>query len=114
MPKRKILIFGIVIFLLLGAGFFLTNQFVLAQSLQTPDAPATQETTALADMTSSNFSLAWNVMGQGGGKISSAHFKVHSSIGQPAVGNMSSTSFKLHTGFWQNFIRKVFLPLVIR
>ncbi len=114
MLKRKFLLIGVAVFLLLGAVFFLTNQFVLAQALQTPDAKATEQAPLLADMSSANFSLAWNVVSQGGGVIGSPHYKVNSTIGQPTVGNGSSASFKLHTGFWQNLIRKVFLPLLTR
>ncbi len=114
MPKRKFLLFGATALLLLGAVFFLTNQFVLAQTLQTGQAPTADEAPQLGDMNSTNYSLAWNVIGQGGGKISSPHYKVNSTIGQPAVGNLSSPSFKLHTGFWQNFLYKLFLPLLTR
>lgn len=114
MSKRKSLIIGSLVLIFVGVVFLLTNQLVLAQALQSPDAKNTEKPTMLADMNSDNFSLQWNVVGQGGGITTSTNFKVHSTIGQPAVGNTTSTSFKLHTGFWQKFILKVFLPLLTR
>lgn len=114
MSKNKFLITGALVLLFISATLFLTNQLVLAQVLQSPDAKTIEKATLQAEMQSTNFSISWDVIGQGGGITNSTHFIVTGTIGQPATGNTSSTSFNTHAGFWQNFIRKIFLPLITR
>ncbi len=114
MSKQKFLIIGALVLLFISAILILTNQLVLAQALQSPDAKTTEKATFQAEMQSANFSISWDVIGQGGGVTDSTHFIVTGTIGQPATGNTSSTSFDTHAGFWQNFIRMVFLPLITR
>jgi len=65
-------------------------------------------------MSSDHFALNWNVAAAGGGVISSDHFRVHSTLGQPVVGNSSSASFAHHAGYWQEFIYRIFLPLLLK
>ena len=50
-------------------------------------------------MGSTNFDLSWNVMGGGGGALTSASYKMGSTIGQ-ITGLSTSTNYKLQAGFW--------------
>ena len=50
-------------------------------------------------MGSANFDLSWNVMGGGGGSLTSASYKMGSTIGQ-ITGLSTSTNYKLQAGFW--------------
>ncbi|RPI38809.1 MAG: hypothetical protein EHM53_07920 [Methanoregulaceae archaeon] len=55
-------------------------------------------TTASA-MGSTNFDLRWNVIGGGGGALSSASYKMGSTVGQ-ITGFSTSTNYQLQAGFW--------------
>jgi len=49
----------------------------------------------------SRFDLSWWVMNGGGGKMTSTHFLVYASIGQPAITNeLTSAHYRLISGFW--------------
>ncbi|RPI38648.1 MAG: hypothetical protein EHM53_08395, partial [Methanoregulaceae archaeon] len=50
-------------------------------------------------MGSTNFDLSWNVMGGGGGSVTSASYKMSSTVGQIA-GLSASTNYRLQAGFW--------------
>jgi PKD repeat protein len=50
-------------------------------------------------MGSLNFNLSWNVIGGGGGFLSSPSYSVGSTVGQIA-GFSTSTSYNLQSGFW--------------
>jgi PKD repeat protein len=50
-------------------------------------------------MGSLNFNLSWNVIGGGGGFLSSPSYILGSTVGQIA-GSFTSTSYKLQSGFW--------------
>jgi PKD repeat protein len=50
-------------------------------------------------MGSLNFDLSWNVIGGGGGSLSSPSYNMGSTVGQ-ITGFSSSTSYKLQSGFW--------------
>jgi PKD repeat protein len=50
-------------------------------------------------MGSTNFDLSWNVMGGGGGSLTSASYKIGSTVGQ-ITGLSTSTNYKLQAGFW--------------
>jgi PKD repeat protein len=54
---------------------------------------------AASAMGSTNFDLSWNVMGGGGGSLSSASYKMGSTVGQ-ITGLSASTNYKLQAGFW--------------
>ncbi len=97
---------------LVGLAFIalLTNQ---AASARQP-VLAESGSFSTVQMGSANFGLDWNVVGYGGGKITSAHFQIRSTLGQPTTGWIASTNFKNHAGYWQNFTYRVFLPLVLR
>ena len=102
-----LLILALVGLLAGGVALVLTHSAVQAQSSQSDGERGIQ-------MSSPHFNLYWNVVGNGGGQIASAHFRVHSTIGQPAIGWKQSTSFKEHTGYWQPFLYRIYLPLVLR
>ncbi len=76
------------------------------------------QTPAGSAMTSPHFRLAWSTIASGAGVYTSAHFALSSTIGQSnAAIQTGSTHFEACTGFWcgaVNFIRKLFLPLVIK
>jgi PKD repeat protein len=50
-------------------------------------------------MGSLNFDLSWNVIGGGGGFLSSPSYSMGSTVGQ-ITGISTSTSYKLYSGFW--------------
>ena len=50
-------------------------------------------------MGSLNFDLSWNVIGGGGGFLSSPSYSMGSTVGQ-ITGLSTSTSYKLQSGFW--------------
>ncbi len=68
------------------------------------------------NMGSANYAINWNVVGTGGGTISSDHFTVSSTIGQPTVGTIDSTHYEVCTGYWcwLDRIAEIFLPLVMK
>jgi hypothetical protein len=66
------------------------------------------------EMVSDHFGLNWDVLANGGIRMSSSHFRLASTLGQPVIGNSSSTHFGLRSGYWQEFFYRVFLPLVLR
>lgn len=65
-------------------------------------------------MVSDHFDLHWAVLANGGLTMTSSHFQLSGTIGQPAIGNAGSSHFKLRSGYWQDFFYRVFLPLVLR
>lgn len=102
--------------LLLALAGLLAGGLVIAlagRPVQAQDPPLPGSALGV-QMRFTHFRLDWYVIGSGGGEISSAHFRMRSTIGQPAVGWKSSTHFQEHTGYWQPFIRRIFLPLVLR
>ncbi len=50
-------------------------------------------------MGSLNFDLSWNVIGGGGGALTSPSYTMGSTVGQ-ITGLSTSTSYKLQSGFW--------------
>jgi PKD repeat protein len=50
-------------------------------------------------MGSLNYDLSWNVIGGGGGFISSPSYSMGSTVGQ-ITGLSTSTSYKIQSGFW--------------
>jgi hypothetical protein len=64
---------------------------------------------------STRYSLAWYVLGGGGGRVASTNYAMNSTVGQAAVGLSSSASYRMLGGYWQNWPDyRVFLPLVLR
>jgi hypothetical protein len=84
-----------------------------AAEAQTPP-PEESITGQLLQLASDHFGLAWNVVAGGGDVMASDHFRIQSTIGQPATGWVEGTSFKVHAGYWQTFVYRVYLPLVLR
>jgi len=79
-------------------------------------AASLPEVSGAPAMESAHFGLNWDVVGTGGRGIASTHFRVASTVGQPAVGNIGSAHFAAHTGYWQNLstVYQIYLPLVMR
>ncbi|HNT78794.1 MAG TPA: hypothetical protein PKH77_27630 [Anaerolineae bacterium] len=106
--------------LALGLGVTLLSLFGLSyagqQSALNAQAAALPANSAAPAMESAHFGLDWDVVGAGGSEIASTHFRVASTIGQPATGNLSSAHFAAHTGYWQTLstTHRVYLPLVMR
>ena len=92
----------------------LVGSLVLANAVVQAQKPAEVDKVLGIQMSSDSFGVTWDVVGSGGGQIASAHFRVRSTIGQPATGWKQSTSFKEHTGYWQPFTYRVYLPLVVK
>ena len=109
--KHKLLVIGV--FLVAGLIFGLVFNQITVFAQAPPQATALNNLLQ-AKSSSAHFALSWDVAAAGGGQTSSTHFKLISTIGQPVVGNSSSTHFSHHAGFWQNFLYKVFLPLLTR
>ena len=107
-PFLVLVLFGL---LMGGIAFILSNRpAVQAQDLFQPEG------VQQIQMSSTNFDLSWDVIGTGGGVITSDHFRVHATIGQPTTGWKTSTNFQQHTGYWQSFgfTYNLYLPLIIR
>src|SRR5512136_2852646 len=48
-----------------------------------------------------NYRCDWNVVGQGGGSMSSASYQAGTTVGQTAVGQIAGTAYQAFIGFWQ-------------
>ena len=86
------------------------------QALAQEGPPMSDQIISSTNMGSPHFGLDWNVVGTGGGTISSAHFTVSSTIGQPTVGTVDSAHFEVCTGYWcwLDRVASIFLPLVMK
>ena len=86
------------------------------QALAQEPPPETDIPISGVNMGSAHYGLDWNVVGTGGGTISSSHFTVSSTIGQPTVGTIDSAHYEVCTGYWcwLDRIARIFLPLVIK
>jgi hypothetical protein len=84
------------------------------QALAEESTPLTKGIYSSANMGSAHYDLDWNVVGTGGGTISSPQFTVSSTIGQPTIGSMTSSHFEVYTGYWCwfDYIASVFLPIL--
>jgi len=88
--KRKLLLTGILIILLLTAG-------------------------GIASARIAGFSLLWWTVDSGGGTSSGTGYKLSGTIGQPDAGTLSGGVFKLKGGFWGvDFPLRLYLPLNLR
>ncbi len=67
-------------------------------------------------MGSPHYNLDWNVSANGGGTITSTHYQVSSTIGQPATGISGSNNFEICSGFWCKVLAffEINLPLIYR
>ena len=111
MIKRTRLLLGAIALLLIAAFLVGRGLIVTAQDEPLPTAIGDIN---LTSMDSDHFALYWNVAASGGGTISSAHFRLSSTIGQPVIGNFDSAHFEHHAGFWQEWIYRIFLPIIAK
>jgi hypothetical protein len=70
-------------------------------------------------MSSANYAIDWDVMGGGGGSISSTSYAMNSTIGQTAIGPADSTNHDLGAGYWYGVIiqigpLEIYLPLTLK
>jgi hypothetical protein len=71
-------------------------------------------------MESDNYAINWDVMGSGGGPVSSASYALYATIGQAAIDSKSSTTYGLCSGYWCGTEVELepayaaYLPLVLR
>lgn len=67
-------------------------------------------------MSSANYAIDWDVMGGGGGPISSTSYSMNSTIGQAVIGSKSSPSYQLGSGYWPGGILEylVHLPIILK
>jgi hypothetical protein len=63
---------------------------------------------------STSYAVEWNVFGGGLGEMSSTSYRLNATMGQALTGWFEGTNYKVHAGYWQNFVYRVFLPLVMR
>jgi hypothetical protein len=112
MSTRTRFLLGSISLLLIAAFLNVGRDLILtAQDGQLPTAIGESNLTA---MDSDHFALYWNVAASGGGTISSTNFRLSSTVGQPVIGNFDSAHFELRAGFWQELIRRIFLPIVTK
>jgi hypothetical protein len=64
-----------------------------------------------------NYGMTWDVFASGGTTMSSTHYRMLSTAGQPLTAVSTSTNRSLKSGYWyglQDVVRRLFLPLVNR
>ena len=110
MNRRKLAagIGAAVLLTAVALSLFWQGQRAAAQTAA-PEAPASIYQTQLS---STHYALNWNVAASGGGTISSTSYQLSSTIGQPTTSVSSGASYEVRSGFWQEFIYKLFLPLI--
>lgn len=108
--KNLIRLLGCACLLLLVFAFLIGQSMIV--TAQDEQLPTTIGDINLTPMVSDHFALYWNVSASGGGTISSAHFRLSSTIGQPVIGNFDSAHFEHRAGFWQELIYRIFLPII--
>lgn len=95
MNKRKIAVRTIALF----CGLLMAGGGVWAMSSASPGL-------SLAEV----YAIHWNVIGGGGGPISSTSYAVDSTVGQPAIGPLTSASYRLGGGYWHGMAETATLP----
>jgi hypothetical protein len=61
------------------------------------------------------YQIIWSNPDGSGARMSSAHFLVQSTAGQPIVGVMSGPTYRMEVGFWSDYWwNAAFLPLIRR
>ena len=67
-------------------------------------------------MSLASYAINWDVIGGGGGPISSASYALNSTIGQAVVGVATDANDELCSGFWCGAAAEysIYLPLVLR
>jgi hypothetical protein len=67
-------------------------------------------------MESDHYAINWDLIGSGGGPISSTSYALNATIGQASIGFKSSSNYDLCSGFWcgAEVAYDVYLPMVLR
>jgi hypothetical protein len=65
-------------------------------------------------MESESYGLEWNVTASGGSSITSSSYRLSSTIGQPVTGDFNSPSFEHRAGYWQEWLYRLLMPVIIR
>ncbi len=72
-------------------------------------------------MSSASYAINWDVIGGGGGPISSASYAMNSTAGQAAIGFKASSNYKLGSGYWYGVAApapppgyRIYLPIVLK
>lgn len=72
-------------------------------------------------MSSASYAIHWDVIGGGGEPVSSASYKMNSTIGQAAIGASASASYGLGAGYWYGLVApappsgyRIYLPIVLK
>jgi hypothetical protein len=95
----------------------LTVSVVIAAARQPePGLVAQTDTLTGPPINSPHYELDWNITANGGGTVSSTHFQVSSTIGQPATGFSGSANFEVCSGFWCKVLAffELYLPIQLR
>jgi len=64
-----------------------------------------------------NYGMTWDVFASGGATMSSTHYRMLSTAGQPLTAVSASANRSLKSGYWyafQDVVRRVFMPLLNR
>jgi hypothetical protein len=93
-----------ILLLVLGAALLVA--LLVGLSLPRIRAVADSESTVDANK------IFWDVVASGGSTITSAHYIMHSTAGQPVIGTMASTHYILHSGYWYTSKPFLFLPII--
>ena len=63
---------------------------------------------------SANYAVEWNVLSGALGEMSSSSYRLNATVGQTMAGWFSGPSYEVHAGYWQTFIYRVYLPVVLK
>ncbi len=78
---------------------------VLLAGLVLPSARARAEPTAPL------YYLTWDAVASGSSVLTSTHYVMRSTTGQPVIGTSKSAHFILHSGYWYSDLQ-VYVPLI--
>jgi len=74
-------------------------------------------------MSSPSYAIEWDVIGGGGGPMSSASYEMNSTVGQAAIGFKTSSNYQLGSGYWYGVAApaapappayNIFLPIITK
>ncbi len=110
MNRQRLLLRGGGLILVILVGLLLAQ----SAAAQPGRSPVPEESPPLAEpaMSSAHYNIPWDVIANGGGVLTSSHYRLGQTIGQPAIGLMTSAHYRLHAGFWQMFLRTIYMPFV--
>jgi hypothetical protein len=85
---------------------------VLLAVLAGASLPLPQETAAAS---SEGYVLTWSSLDGGGSvNLAGAGYALSGTLAQPDAQTWSSGHYQLHGGFWQEWLRYLFVPLILR